>query len=93
MDNTQSFEGAYQRLEEILESLNKTQVSLEDSLKLYEEGDRLIQLCYGKLSHAEKKVQTLIKNREQQLILDQNAKPSLEDFQGSRSSYLNKSPS
>lgn len=89
MDNALSFEQAYKRLEEILDLLNNSQISLEDSLKVYEEADKLIQLCCEKLNHAEQKVQVLVKNRNQD-----NNNPSsqltLEDFNTSRQQHLNR---
>lgn len=91
MDKNLCFESAYKRLEEILEKLNSEQLSLEESLKLYEEADRLIALCNEKLSHAEQKVQTLIKGRNQELILQGNGEPALEDFNSSKQQYLNRS--
>lgn len=59
-----SFEEAYDRLEKILEKLNSGSVALEESLKLYEEADKLIKMCSSKLSDAEKKIELLTKNRE-----------------------------
>ena len=59
-----SFEQAYARLEKILGELNSGNTPLEDSLKLYEEASRLITLCSSKLSHAEQKIEMLIKSRD-----------------------------
>ncbi len=58
------FEKAYARLEEILKAMNDSQVSLEDSLKLFEEADGLIRKCNTKLQAAEQKIETLIKGRD-----------------------------
>jgi len=92
MSQSFSFETAYKRLEEILEKLNSEQVSLEDSLKLYEEANCLIVACNAKLTHAEQKVQTLIKGRNQELIL-QEGSPVLEDFTVSKSHHLTRTVS
>jgi len=86
MDNSPSFEQAYKRLEEILDLLNNTQISLEDSLKAYEEADRLINSCSEKLANAEQKVQILVKNRTQ----DASSQPQLEDFTLSRQQHLSR---
>ena len=75
-----SFEAAYARLETILEQLNGNEVSLEDSLSLYEEADTLIRKCNQKLSTAEEKVQMLIKKRGGDLILNEDQTPQLESF-------------
>lgn len=90
MNNALSFEKAYKRLEEILEKLNSEQISLEDSLKIYEEADSLIAVCQDKLSNAEQKVQTLVKARNNELVLQENNEPALEDFKPSKEQYLNR---
>lgn len=75
-----SFEIAYARLEEILEKMNSGKASLEDSLKLYEEADRLISWCGKRLSDAEKKIEMLIKNRDSELKLDEQGRPQMQPF-------------
>lgn len=74
------FEAAFARLEEILEKMNSGTVSLDDSLKLYEEADRLINLCSRKLNDAERKIETLIKNRSGELTLGNDQKPMTQNF-------------
>ena len=74
-----SFESAYARLEEILEKMNSGKASLEDSLKLYEEADRLISWCSQTLTNAEKKIEILMKNREG-LQLDEQGRPLAQPF-------------
>ncbi|MBU4234690.1 MAG: exodeoxyribonuclease VII small subunit [Candidatus Omnitrophica bacterium] len=56
-----SFEEALKRLEKIAEDLENDDVSLDVSLKHYEEGMRLIGLCNKKLEEAKKKVDVLVK--------------------------------
>ena len=75
-----SFEAAFGRLEEILEKLNKGTVSLDDSLKLYEEADQLITDCSKRLNEAERKIEVLIKNRSGELVLGENDTPATQDF-------------
>ncbi len=75
-----SFEAAYARLEEILEKMNSGKVSLEDSLKLYEEADKLITSCGKRLTEAEKKIEILIKNREGEVLLDEQGRPQMQPF-------------
>jgi exodeoxyribonuclease VII small subunit len=79
-EQTSSFETAYARLEEILEKMNSGKVSLEDSLKLYEEADRLIQWCSKRLNEAEKKIEILVKNRDGDLLIDQQGQPQSQPF-------------
>lgn len=79
-DKENSFEVAFHRLEEILEKMNSGALSLEDSLKLYEEADQLITLCTKKLNDAERKIETLIKNRNGELALGSDQKPITQNF-------------
>lgn len=74
------FEKAFARLEEILEKMTRGDVPLDESLKLYEEADRLIVSSSKKLQEAEKKVEILIKNRNGELQLGPDNKPLKEDF-------------
>ncbi len=69
MSQKQTFEEAYTRLEEILEKMNSGSVSLDASIKLYEEADQLIQLCQNRLTEAEQKIEVLLKNRDGSLAL------------------------
>jgi exodeoxyribonuclease VII small subunit len=55
------FEKAMERLEEIVESLEVGELSLEESLKVFEEGMKLAQFCSHKLEEAEKKVTLLVR--------------------------------
>lgn len=54
------FEKALSRLEEIVRALEKGDLPLEDSIKLFEEGIRLSKTCMKMLEDAEKKVEVLI---------------------------------
>lgn len=76
-----SFETAFARLEEILEKMNSGSVSLDESLKLYEEADKLINICSNRLNAAEKKIETLIKNRKGELVLGADQRPTTERLQ------------
>ncbi|MBW1729626.1 MAG: exodeoxyribonuclease VII small subunit [Deltaproteobacteria bacterium] len=58
------FENAMQRLEQIVQSLESGELSLEDSIKAFEEGMRLAKFCSEKLEEAEKKVTMLIKESD-----------------------------
>lgn len=61
------FEEAMERLENIVESLEKGDLSLEESLKVFEEGMKLVSFCSGKLDEAEQKVTMLIKDQDGKL--------------------------
>jgi exodeoxyribonuclease VII small subunit len=75
-----SFEAAFSRLEEILERMNSGTISLDESLKLYEEADALINMCSKRLKDAEGRVEMLLKNRSNDLILSNDQKPMTQDF-------------
>lgn len=75
-----SFEDAFTRLEQILEKMNSGAVGLDESLKLYEEADKLIATCGKRLNDAERKIEILVKNRSGELVLGADQKPLTQDF-------------
>jgi len=75
-----SFEKSFSRLEQILDKMHSDEISLDESLKLYEEADKLINSCGKRLNEAERKIQILIKNRNGELVKDQDGMPQVEDF-------------
>ena len=58
---TISYEAAVARLEEIVRRLEQSRegISLEESMKLYEEGVSLVRRCYQELETAEQRVKVL----------------------------------
>ncbi len=56
-----TFEQALVRLEEIVKQLEQGKVSLDESLRLFEEGTALAAACNKQLDTAEKKVVRLMK--------------------------------
>ena len=56
-----SFEQAMKRLDEIVKELERGEVSLSDSMQLFEEGTALIRRCGGLLDAAEQQVVRLKK--------------------------------
>jgi exodeoxyribonuclease VII small subunit len=58
------FEDAMARLEEIVTGLEKGDLSLDESLKMFEEGVRLSKSCLKMLDEAQKKVEILIHDKE-----------------------------
>lgn len=55
-----AFEQALTKLEGIVTSLESGKLSLEDSLKAFEEGVGLSKLCHTQLDQVEKKVERLL---------------------------------
>lgn len=56
MNEELTYEKAMTRLEEIVSLLEKNDVSLDDSIKLFEEGPRLTAFCSEKLKNAKAKI-------------------------------------
>lgn len=75
------FEEACKRLEEIIAKMNLGKIPLDESLKLYEEADKLLLLCNQQLVDAEKKIESLVKDRSGNLILDESGIPSTEAYE------------
>lgn len=65
----QSYEAALQDIERIVEQLESGELSLEDSLAIFEKGVGLTKYCYQKLDEVEKKIEILTKDREGKLQL------------------------
>jgi len=68
---TLSFEEGIKRVEQIIETLERKDVSLEDALTLFEEGIELIKHCYKQLNHAEKRMQILLEGEDGELKVEQ----------------------
>jgi len=62
------FEKAIEELEQIVAKLEKGNLSLEESLKLFEEGIKLSRFCNNKLEEAERKIEILQKDAEGKFI-------------------------
>jgi len=58
------FEDAMKRLEDIVENLESGELPLEGSLKVFEEGMKLLTFCSDKLDEVEKRVSVLIKESD-----------------------------
>jgi exodeoxyribonuclease VII small subunit len=59
-----SFEESLKKLEAIVDQLEKGDLSLEESIRLFEEGVGLSAACKKELEAAEGKVQMLVKQRD-----------------------------
>ena len=68
MNKKMTFEKAMQKLEEIVKELETGELSLEDSLKKFEEGVKLTKYCSCMLDETEKKVALLLKDRDGNLF-------------------------
>lgn len=54
------FEKKLGRLEEIVQKMEKGELALDESLKLFEEGVKLSRECHQRLNEAEAKVKVLV---------------------------------
>lgn len=54
-----SFESALRRLEEIVRKLESGEASLDESINLYSEGDRLRQQCEERLQAAQARIEKI----------------------------------
>lgn len=61
---TDKFETSLKKLEEIVTRLETGSLTLEDSLKAFEEGVKLAAFCSGKLDDAERRVEILLKQKD-----------------------------
>ncbi len=59
------FEGALERLETIVKEMESGELSLEDMMARFEEGQSLVKLCSGKLNQVERRIEILIKDGDQ----------------------------
>jgi exodeoxyribonuclease VII small subunit len=67
-----SFEEAIDRLQELVDALEIGDVPLEQSLAVYEEGQRLIAFCQKKLAGAEETMKKLSKSNGDMTGNDEN---------------------
>ena len=61
-----SFEAALRRLEEIVRKLESGEASLDESIELYGEGDRLKQQCEARLEAAQARIEKMQFGRDGQ---------------------------
>ncbi len=67
-----SLENSLKRLEEIVETLEHGDASLDDAVNLYEEGVQISKQCAEKLKTAEFKIKKLSKEIDRQFSLNES---------------------
>ena len=67
-----SFEASMERLEQIVRAMERGDVALEESLKLFQEGTELVRSCAKLLDDAQMQIQTVMTAAD--------GSPVLEDF-------------
>lgn len=81
MAKNQTFESSLGELEKIVRKLEDGDLSLEESLKLFEDGVRLSRECQERLSAAERRIEILLKDEKgnpflQEIKADQTEAPA-----------------
>ena len=71
-EQNMSFEASMQRLEQIVRTMERGDVALEDSLKLFQEGTELVRRCGKLLDEAKLQVK--------KISVDEDGKPVEEPF-------------
>ena len=69
-----TFEENFSQLEKILQKLENEDVSLDETLKLYEEGLTLTKLCYEKLTNSELRINEINKTLKNDLVIRSHKK-------------------
>ena len=67
-----SFEASMERLEQIVRAMERGDVALEESLKLFQEGTELVRSCAKLLDEAQMQIQTVMTAAD--------GSPMMEDF-------------
>lgn len=71
-EQNMTFEASMHRLEQIVRALERGDVALEESLKLFQEGTELVKNCQKMLDQAKLQVQ--------KVLVDSNGNPVTEDL-------------
>src|SRR3954451_20479323 len=77
-----NFEGAMDRLEEIVEQMESGKLALEDLIVRYEEGMKLVKVCQERLASAEQKIEMIAR--------DGAGKPIVKNFEAEAASRADK---
>ncbi|MDD6021216.1 MAG: exodeoxyribonuclease VII small subunit [Oscillospiraceae bacterium] len=70
MKKEMTLEQAMKRLEEITEKMQSESVTLDKSLKLFEEGSSLVAFCNEKLQQAQLKITQLTSDGEEEKVIE-----------------------
>ena len=60
----EKFEMSLKKLEDIVHKLEEGDLSLEDSIKSFEEGMKLVKTCETRLNEVQKKIEILMKDKD-----------------------------
>jgi len=66
-----SFESSLHKLETLVEQLESGEITLDETLKKFEEGMKLVEVCHARLNDAEKKLKILVKDQAGNFSLEE----------------------
>ena len=69
MNSKNTFEASLSALEKIVRKLEEGELTLEESLKLFEDGVRLSRECQERLGQAERRIEILLKDEDGNPVL------------------------
>ena len=72
-----NFEGAMDRLEEIVEQMESGKMMLEELIGRYEEGMKLVKVCQERLASAEQRIEIITRNHAGKPVV-KNFEPTVE---------------
>ncbi|WP_370849845.1 exodeoxyribonuclease VII small subunit [Megasphaera sp.] len=79
-DKLKSFESNYEKLEELVRELDAPDLTLKQSLDLYEKAVKLSQSCEGALEYARQKAQALADVRTEKESADEGPSEGVLDL-------------
>ena len=90
-----SFEISLKELEEIVELLEKGDLTLDETLAKYEKGIRIYKQCYKILENTEKKINVLLKNADgesytEEFNIEKTQDTTLQSLENNRRNKNNK---
>jgi exodeoxyribonuclease VII small subunit len=69
-DSKLDFEKSLARLEQVVKKLESPELSLDDAMKLFEEGVKLSRECQKQLEEAEARVEILLKKADGKIVAE-----------------------
>lgn len=66
MAKKETFKQSMERLDAIIEALDRNEIELEDAIKLFEEGLQLVKNCDAQLKQFEQRMNVLLADEEEE---------------------------
>lgn len=66
MAKKETFKQSMERLDVIIEALDRNEIELEDAIKLFEEGLQLVKNCDAQLKQFEQRINVLLADEEEE---------------------------